>query len=918
MGGKETTPIQPAKKTKPSKTIAQEKVNKKEDIEKIVYVDKNNSNENVIYKLNDFDESKRQVIYKKEKLIIYRCIKADNEEIFIYYIDLINIEKAQSNKLMAYIKLMASLNENNHSLKIIECYIQKKSNLYIITESYKGDLKKYLSFHNDKLSVKQIKDIFLQINAILLNIYMNNKNILFENINLNNIVYKNDNNFLLYFYPIEEFMLGGVNKPISPEYLLNLENIQINKTYIWNIGLILYRLYEGKEFDYQNNIEILYKLKEELSNKYNSSSKDEKLLQNLIQECLTIENEKRITLEKFFLHPFFDHIFIGKIEDKNQKSEIREYLNITVINLSKIFFKNLNLACYQDTDTYFEDVNNFNNKLKNLTKNEENQIIVYRIIDLQKEENNIKDILKNVNSIKGELLDKSLPFLLFLFEDKDNTRIKNVINNIIKNENLVKLDKRFIFYSKYSNEESDLNLLKKKIYRAFSYFNEYGDIYILNDIKIDLREIKFDHYINIICIARSQMGKSTFINKYMNSFENKEEEIKAKEGGNEKTCSRKIAKYYINNSPITLIDIIGYDGEKDTIDKLKHIVDEMSILILKNEIHLILYIIEFNSPTLFFSQEVEIFETLNSNVMKPKLLFIRTKSPINPYKVINNEIKLALDELMDKQKTLLKKKIYLMNENFKTIKNNNEGKWTKVINFLFSWVSEEKDIFDYDNVIFVNLTDLENPLGGEDIAPFGMDYVKFKILKVFEKILEEENERKKHWTKLSDDFTNNRIDISQVLKYINFYNISTAYLDEESNNTIKSLINKNFDKKLKIDMVSFPPLIRLELCPRCGKIHPIFSFFSLLDPIFDYGLFKDENNHYNLIVNERFTFQVLEDFISYKIKCISSLEYLLEKNNKKINDDDNNKKKKKKDEDNIINDKNDEKILLINQKNDQQ
>ena len=69
-----------------------------------------------------------------------------------------------------------------------------------------------------------------------------------------------------------------------------------------------------------------------------------------------------------------------------------------------------------------------------------------------------------------------------------------------------------------------------------------------------------------------------------------------------------------------------------------------------------------------------------------------------------------------------------MNENFKTIKNNNEGKWTKVINFLFSWVSEEKDIFDYDNVIFVNLTDLENPLGGEDIAPFGMDYVKFKIL----------------------------------------------------------------------------------------------------------------------------------------------------------------------------------------------
>ena len=614
MGGKETIPIQPAKKAKPSKTIVQEKDIKKtnEDIEKIVYVDKNNSNEAVIFKLNNFEESKRQVIFKQSKLMIYKCTKTDNEEIFIHYIDLINMEIAKRNKLMAYIKFMASLNENKHSLKIIECYIKNKSNLYIITESYNGNLKKYLSLYNDKLSIKQIKDIFMQINTTLLNIYMNNKNFLFENINLNNILYKSENNFLFYFYPIKEFLSKNTNNPMAPEYLLKEEKIEINKTYIWNIGLILYRLYEGKEFDYQNNMEILYKLKEELTNKYNSSSKDEKLLQNLIQDCLTIENDKRITLEKFFLHPFFEHIFIGKIEDKNQNNEIREYLNITVINLSKIFFKNLNLACYQDTDTYFEDLNDFNNKLKNLTKNEENQIIVYRILDLQKEENNIKDILKNINSIKDELLDKSLPFLLFLFEDQDNTRIKNMVNDIIKKENLNKLDKRFLFYSKYSNEESDLDLLKKKIYRAFSYFNEYGDIYILNDIKIDLRKTKFEHYINIICIARSQMGKSTFINKYMSSFANKEEEeIKAKEGGNEKACSRKIAKYYINNSPVTLIDIIGYDGEKDTIEKLKHIVDEMSILILKNEIHLILYIIEFNSPTLFFSQEVEIFETLS-------------------------------------------------------------------------------------------------------------------------------------------------------------------------------------------------------------------------------------------------------------------------------------------------------------------
>ena len=122
------------------------------------------------------------------------------------------------------------------------------------------------------------------------------------------------------------------------------------------------------------------------------------------------------------------------------------------------------------------------------------------------------------------------------------------------------------------------------------------------------------------------------------------------------------------------------------------------------------------------------------------------------------------------------------------------------------------------------------------------------------------------------------------------------------------------EKKLKIDIISFPPLIRLELCKKCGKIHPIFSFISLLDPIFDYDLFKDDKNHYKLIVNEKFSYQILEDFINYKIKCISSLEYFLKENNikikdskindedKKINDKDNenNKINKKDDEENII------------------
>ena len=76
--------------------------------------------------------------------------------------------------------------------------------------------------------------------------------------------------------------------------------------------------------------------------------------------------------------------------------------------------------------------------------------------------------------------------------------------------------------------------------------------------------------------------------------------------------------YYVNNFPITLIDIIGYNGKEDTIEKLNKIVREMSIVILQKEIHLILYFIKFKEGVLFFPKEVQIFETLKKSVIRQK------------------------------------------------------------------------------------------------------------------------------------------------------------------------------------------------------------------------------------------------------------------------------------------------------------
>ena len=86
----------------------------------------------------------------------------------------------------------------------------------------------------------------------------------------------------------------------------------------------------------------------------------------------------------------------------------------------------------------------------------------------------------------------------------------------------------------------------------------------------------------------------------------------------------------------------------------------MSIVILRNEIHLILYFIKYESDNLFFENEVKIFETLKLNVIKPKILFVRTKTRFNANiyeKNANGEIILNIDKLEKRTKDKLEEKI---------------------------------------------------------------------------------------------------------------------------------------------------------------------------------------------------------------------------------------------------------------------
>ena len=213
----------------------------------------------------------------------------------------------------------------------------------------------------------------------------------------------------------------------------NYENINILK-----LCLLLYNLFEGKNFKSKNkNEDITEKIKNikndisEQLKKENSENKT--LILDLIKNCFEMYIDKKINFIKYFTHTFFNHIYVGKIENKikNKENEEKvEHLYINVINIPKIFFKKLKLKCYKDEDKFYYNLNDFVKDFENREEEKENQLIIFRIINYEKDQEDIKTILSNINSNRNDKPDLDMPFIIFYMEE--NKDIKEEIIKIIK------------------------------------------------------------------------------------------------------------------------------------------------------------------------------------------------------------------------------------------------------------------------------------------------------------------------------------------------------------------------------------------------------------------------------------------------------------------------------------------------------
>ena len=199
-------------------------------------------------------------------------------------------------------------------------------------------------------------------------------------------------------------------------------------------------------------------------------------------------------------------------------------------------------------------------------------------------------------------------------------------NKIIIDSKFKKIDPRTIFLEKYSDNidsynNDEYNEIKKTIIRFCSIHNELGDRFTIGEKKntqdYDLIEKYFPFNLNIACIGRIGQGKSTGVNSILKSY-------KAKESSKGGAQTKSLTFYQVNNQPIRILDIPGFEDEKtvkDAIEKFK-LCGEM-INRIKDNLHIILYFFNYHNKRSFENLELPMIEEIIKH-QSSKIIYVVT------------------------------------------------------------------------------------------------------------------------------------------------------------------------------------------------------------------------------------------------------------------------------------------------------
>ena len=190
------------------------------------------------------------------------------------------------------------------------------------------------------------------------------------------------------------------------------------------------------------------------------------------------------------------------------------------------------------------------------------------------------------------------PFILFITNKDDNSKMSDLYQ-FITNEFF---DKRNLFILKFDKSDEYIEKINKFFINCMNYYHEVGN----NEINYQLNTF------NILICGQAGVGKSTFINQFMQE--------KVANEGEGLSITHKIANYVHPKYPIRIYDTPGFENE-DTVANVRRTIEklEKDLTDSNKHIDLILYFNQLKERN-FLQLEMELIQWLIKE--NKKIIFV--------------------------------------------------------------------------------------------------------------------------------------------------------------------------------------------------------------------------------------------------------------------------------------------------------
>jgi len=325
---------------------------------------------------------------KQEKKVALKIINKN-------FLDILN--KTEEAFIEQY--MLKICNENKNIINLLGCFTTKEKLIFVLDYYKNGNFEDYLKniqTENGLLSYETAKFYLAEILNILK--YLQKNNISHLDLKPNNFLLDSRLHLKLIDFSTakiqnKKFNLKTKKFELNEEKKINLNNFIGTPQYcspeilnnnvqnfftcdIWSFGIIMYELFHNKTpFDNYNLNKMIENIKK---GEFYLNEKLPNEIKDLIKKCLIVDQNKRITLNEIFIHPFFKDFNFNDLYEKNVPENFKK-------SISSINEKNKNNLLIEEL--YNEDDNDYINKKNNVSTDVENDYFSENSDEIEYEKN---------------------------------------------------------------------------------------------------------------------------------------------------------------------------------------------------------------------------------------------------------------------------------------------------------------------------------------------------------------------------------------------------------------------------------------------------------------------------------------------------------------------------------------------------